>query len=291
VKSSSSRQIAMTFRQLSSLTLIAVSACAAPAPSEEDKLACVGKCDASSSRMLASLELNDVRTTDDHESFRMVGMIADAHHDEVAEGDELNVELRLADGDADPSYRIDATLTYDMESLDGFISTHIDASGFLPWRYMMAHVTGTLTGGMVVDEHYVFAQGTLAGEPADAGWAPSPIGKPGAHRVAFHPGPPSQEVRFWADLDHSIAPTDLVHDGDTLALELRLADGDADPTFAIEATLTYDADAADAFVTGAVDISEFLPWQQITARVTGTLGGDIHVDRTFSIRADALGGL
>lgn len=279
----------MTLRQLGSLALIALSACTAPATSE-DAPACVGKCDASSTRVLASLELNDVRTTDEAQSFRLVGMIADARHDAVAEGDELHVELRLADGDADPSYRIDATLTYDMDSLDGFISTDIDASGFLPWHYMVAHVTGTLSSGVVVDEYYAFAQGTLAGEPADAAWTPSPIAQLGANLVSFDPDAPSQVVLFWADLDRAIAPTEQVHDGDTLALELRLADGDADPTFAIRATLTYDADAADAFVTDAVDISAFLPWQEIKARVTGTLGGELHVDRTFSIRADALGG-
>lgn len=281
----------MTLRQLGSLALFALSACTAPSTVEEGP-ACVGKCDSGASRTLASLELNDVRTTDDSQQFRLVGMIADAHHDAVAEGDELKVELRLADGDADPSYRVQATLTYDMESLDGFISTDIDASGFLPWRYMVAHVTGTLSGGVVVDEYYAFEQGTLAGEPADAAWTPSPIAQLGANLVSFDPDAPSQVVLFWADLDRAIAPpAEQIHHGDTLALELRLADGDADPTFAIKTTLTYDADAADAFVTDAVDVSAFLPWQEIRARVTGTLGGEMHVDRTFSIRADALGAL
>lgn len=277
----------MRLAPLGSLALLAALAACGTSPPDDGAAPCTGKCDAYDGRVLSRLEMNNVRTTGDSQRFRFVGTIADAYHADVRDGDPLAVELWLIDGDADPTYRITAKLTYDTDAIDGFISDDIDASGFLPWRYMMAHVTGNISGGVVVDEYFAFEQGILDGTPADASWTPSPIAQLGANQLELDPGLPRQVLGFWATLDPALAPSpEQIHDGDTLALELNLADGDADPSFAIRTTMTYDADAADAFVTDPVDVSAFLPWQVMNARVSGTLGGEIEVDRTFTVRIE-----
>lgn len=283
------RSGAMRIPHLGSLALIASLTACSISPSDDGATPCTGKCDSAAGRALASLELNDVRTGEsgDSQQFRLVGSLTDALYDVAEDGDSLAVELRLADGDADPSFRITTKIVYDADAIGGFISDDVDASGFLPWRYMIAHVQGSLRGGAEVDEYFAFEQGTLAGEPVGADWAPSPIARIGANQVTFDPDVPEQVLMFWAELDPALAPPpEQIHDGDKLSLELRLADGDADPNFAIRTTMTYDADAADAFVTDTVDVSAFLPWTVMKARVTGTLGGDTTVDRTFIMRID-----
>lgn len=269
----------MTFARATSFALLAtIAACTTePVPGE----ICTGKCD-SATQALVSLEMNNVRATDESQHFRLVGMVYEGLADTIRNGTRLSAEMWLVDGSSSDA-RIKAQLSFEVDGVGGFISKDIDASAFVPWRAMVVRVQGRLNG-MVVDQYFGFEQGNLKGQPADENWVPSAIAKLGANQVSFDPDAPSQVLQFWAGLNSSfIAPGDA-KSGDTLALALTLADGDASPNFTIPATLTYDGDTADAFVSGAVDVSAFLPWKVLKARVTGTIGGDTPVDRTFTIR-------
>jgi hypothetical protein len=257
----------------------ALAACTSTSP--DGDAPCVGKCDSATAHVLAGLEMNNIRSTSESLHFRLIGTIVDGTEDAIAEDQELAVEMWLLDG-ADPDYQIPATLTFEADTLGGFASEDIDASGFLPWQYMMARVHGRLRSGVAVDQYFAFKQGNAEAERATADWVPSAIADFGASEVSFDPDAPSHVLLFWAELDPGLAPP--VSDGDELRLELRSGDTE----HPIAATMSYDGDTAAAFVSTPVDVSEFLPWSVISARVIGMLGSDTPVDRTFTVRIDEL---
>jgi hypothetical protein len=78
-----------------------------------------------------------------------------------------------------------------------------------------------------------------------------------------------------------------VEDGHVLVLEVFSSDGSSNRFVRRRALLIFDADDFFGWVTDPIDTSEFMPWQELSVRIHGVLGGRV-IDETFTFDGGAI---
>ena len=186
----------------------------------------------------------------------------------------IAVEFFLVDGDANPDFKLRETLFFEANNVGAYVTTEVDASGFVPFREMHARITGFI-GNRAVDQTFSFADGATEGQSVAApervdalqmvGYTADPgEGTESFTLLAF----PASDVFFAVDFNGSITA------------ELSLLDGDANPDFRITAEMPWDGNA-EGWVSTTIDSSLFVPWRAMQVQLTGVLANGELLDETF----------
>ncbi|MFN3198375.1 MAG: hypothetical protein ACE366_08170 [Bradymonadia bacterium] len=253
---------------------------------------------------IKSVELLEHEVVDgEKETFYITAEVADAFYDDAVDGETLKVEMWLLDGDANPEFKINTTLTYHVDGAGAFVSDLVDASDFLPWNTMKMR----LTGERGYDD-FVFTYGNDLGqvtvEPMDTGvcmvdaecgageacvdaacvaMAPETIKLVAGLEMISH-----EEIDGEKETIELVAyPSDefynTLEDGHVLQISLWASDGASNHDYKIPGALVFHVDGVGAYISGTLDTSDLLPWGQMTVEITGELNGEsVHQQFVFT---------
>lgn len=127
--------------------------------------ACGAKCDSptSSVRLVKALTMSnyEFNEADSTESFRLIGEVADEFYYDVFNGDELTVTVSAFGEDVSET-SIDATLTYEEEGVDAYITEAITSADLMPREVLNVRVKGQFLN-KEVDQIFAFEAGSELG--------------------------------------------------------------------------------------------------------------------------------